>query len=107
MGVEDRDFIMRQIRQLAEGIGQFLDRKSVTEIIRQEQKESDLLNDEEIDNLLLVADVEQKAARMKLSEEDLAKTLSLSSADWKALNSYQRFPNSTERTTLEKFLNEN
>ncbi|MDA9472758.1 hypothetical protein [Enterococcus sp. 5H] len=33
MGVEDKDFIMRQIRQLGEGLGTFLGKEDVDKIL--------------------------------------------------------------------------
>lgn len=33
MGVEDKDFIMRQIKQLGEGLGEFLGKEDVDKIL--------------------------------------------------------------------------
>lgn len=37
MPQEDRDFILRQTKQLAEGLGKFLGKESVEEILKEDQ----------------------------------------------------------------------
>lgn len=38
MGMEEKDYIMRQAKQLAQGLGKFLNQDSVNEILKQDQK---------------------------------------------------------------------
>ncbi|EHU5031958.1 TPA: hypothetical protein RHK09_002909 [Enterococcus faecalis] len=41
MPLEEKDFIMRQTKQMAEGLGKFLGKKSVDEILQQDEKQAD------------------------------------------------------------------
>ncbi|GGC77071.1 hypothetical protein [Enterococcus wangshanyuanii] len=54
MGVEDKDFIMRQIKQLGEGLGEFLGKEDVDKILNfseDAQKETeDSLTEKEAKN---------------------------------------------------------
>ena len=65
MGVEDKDFIMRQIRQLGEGIGTFLGKEDVDKILSfgedaQKEKE-DKANEKEVS--LEQSSIEQKKTK--------------------------------------------
>lgn len=65
MGVEDKDFIMRQIRQLGEGLGTFLGKEDVDKILSfgedaQKEKE-DKANEKEVS--LEQSSIEQKKTK--------------------------------------------
>lgn len=65
MGVEDKDFIMRQIRQLGEGLGNFLGKEDVDKILSfgedaQKEKE-DKSNEKEVS--LEQSSLEQKKTK--------------------------------------------
>lgn len=38
MSMEEKDYIIRQAKQLAQGLGKFLDKASVNEILKQDEK---------------------------------------------------------------------
>lgn len=59
MALEDKDFIVRQVQQLAEGIGKFLGKESIKELIKYDQSQDGALTDDEIETILLVVDVKE------------------------------------------------
>lgn len=57
MGVEEKDFIMRQIRQLGEGLGEFLGKEDVDKILSfgedaEKEVEDSVVEKEEISDSL-------------------------------------------------------
>ncbi len=52
MAIEDKDFIMRQVKELAKSLGKMLSRNSLKELINLEVKDGELLSDEELDEIL-------------------------------------------------------
>lgn len=69
MSYEEKDWILRQIKQIAKGLGQMLGRESIKEIVNLEMSESEQLSDEELDDILLLLDVEEKVKQPKQIEE--------------------------------------
>lgn len=68
MSYEEKDWILRQIKQIAKGLGQMLGRESIKEIVNLEMSESEQLSDEELDDILLLLDVEEKVKQPKQIE---------------------------------------
>lgn len=56
MAIEDKDFIMRQVKELAKSLGKMLSRNSLKELINLEVKDGELLSDEELDEILKEVD---------------------------------------------------
>lgn len=69
MSYEEKDWILRQIKQIAKGLGQMLGRESIKEIVNLEISESEQLTDEELDDILLLLEVEEKEKQPKQTEE--------------------------------------
>ena len=69
MSYEEKDWILRQIKQIAKGLGQMLGRESIKEIVNLEMSESEQLSDEELDDSLLLLDVEEKVKQHRQIEE--------------------------------------
>ncbi|MEQ7217347.1 hypothetical protein ABQD64_02750 [Vagococcus fluvialis] len=69
MSYEEKDWILRQIKQIAKGLGQMLGRESIKEIVNLEMSESEQLSDEELDDILLLLDVEEKVKQPRQIEE--------------------------------------
>lgn len=69
MSYEEKDWILRQIKQIAKGLGQMLGRESIKEIVNLEMSESEQLTVEELDDILLLLDVEEKVKQAKQIEE--------------------------------------
>lgn len=71
MSYEEKDWILRQIKQIAKGLGQMLGRESVKEIINLEMSESEKLTDEELDDIFLLLEVEEKIKTLDEIEESV------------------------------------
>ena len=106
MGIEDKDFIIRQVKQLARGLGMLLSKDSLKEFIHYEQSEADLLGDDELDAIILLADVEAKLKREKLSEQAAAERFKMRTEEWKDLIQGSRLPTNREKQILTAFLSD-
>ncbi|WP_159723685.1 hypothetical protein [Enterococcus sp. CSURQ0835] len=104
MGIEDKDFIIRQVKQVARGLGMLLSKNSLKEFISYEQTEADLLRDDELEAIILLADVEAKVKKEKLSEQAAAEKFEMSVAEWESLLHGSRLPTSKEKQALIAFL---
>lgn len=104
MGIEDRDFIMRQVRQIAEGLGYLLSRQSLKELIKYDQAESAKLSDDDLDAIILIVDVKETAKKRKISEPQLAAQLNLTINAWQDIDDGLRFPTLQEVKAMRAFL---
>lgn len=107
MGFEDKDFIIRQVKKIAEGLGSFLTLKSVKELVNYELSEDELLNDDEIEAVLLVCKVEDIQKKNKQSSEYISKKLAIEEEEWLELKNGDRFPTSYELIALRTFVQNN
>lgn len=63
--MEEKDLILRQIKQTARGLSVLLSKKSLLEFLTIDQKEETLLKESEIDGIILLIDVESKAQSLR------------------------------------------
>lgn len=105
MSLEDKDFIIRQIKQVAEGLGQFLSLNSVKEMVQYDDIEEDVLSDEEIEAILLMHNVRKVQQDKNLSDEALSKELGINNGDLINLENGEKHPTTTELTVLRSFTN--
>lgn len=104
MALEDKDFILRQIHQLAEGLGMMLSKNTLKELINYDQAESVKLSDDDIEGIILVVDAKQKAQALGLTEAGTAQQLGFSLAQWQALSQAGQLPTLQERQSLQQFV---
>lgn len=103
MSYEDKDWIMRQIKQLASGIGKFLGKDSVKEIVNLEFKESGGMTDKELDDVLLLIDVEKKLMNSNISDAEFFKETTVERKRFNLLLKDYTLLGLTERENLKKF----
>lgn len=106
MALEDKDFIIRQVQQLAEGIGKFLDKESIKELIHYDQSQDETLMDDEIEMILLITDVKEIQEVNKLSQKDIARELGITEMDLEKLYNHERFADSTELKAIQEFVDQ-
>ncbi|MCB5952749.1 hypothetical protein LI951_11780 [Enterococcus sp. BWT-B8] len=104
MSYEEKDYFMRQIKKLAEGLSMMLTLNSVKEIINLEQNENSKLTDEEIEAILLAIQVQNKADQLGLNKERLAEKTGLSQERLEQLLEKNQLPTKHEQSELENFL---
>ncbi|MGX7163487.1 hypothetical protein [Enterococcus massiliensis] len=63
--MEEKDLILRQIKQTARRLGVLLSKKSLLEFLTIDQKEETMLKESEIDGIILLIDVESKAQSLR------------------------------------------
>lgn len=104
MSYEEKDYFMRQIKKLAEGLGSTLTLNSVKEIIMVDQSENSLLSDEEIEAIILVTQVQTKADSAALSLEQLAEKTAIPQNRLALLLDNTQLPTEAEIEHLKAFL---
>jgi len=77
MPYEDQDFIMRQIKGYAKGIGVLLDISSLKELLKLEFSVDEDLSDREIESIIYTARIENYINTRMLSQVELEKLLGL------------------------------
>ncbi|EGO7946532.1 hypothetical protein FEW58_000680 [Enterococcus faecalis] len=104
MAVEDKDFILRQVKQLARGLGMMLSKNTLKELINYEQSEAASLSDKEIEAIILMTDVESKAKRDNLSAKEIAGKVGITKDEWQELIQGSRLPTIMEVRILSDYL---
>lgn len=104
MGLEDRDFIIRQVQQLAEGVGKFLGKESIKELINYDQSQKDALSDDEIETILLITNIKEIQENEELSNQEVSRELGIAENDLDNLYNSERFATSSELTALRDFV---
>lgn len=106
MTIEDQDFMMRQIKLMAKGIGVFLDIASLKELFKLEFSFDEELSDPEIEGIIYLARTEELIDKSLLSKAELENVLQISSERVEQLLSSEVKPNGEEREKLEKLIDE-
>lgn len=106
MGLEDKDFVLRQVQELAEGIGKFLGKDSIKELINYDQSQEGALSDEDIETILLVTSIRDIQKSEGLSDEDLSSELGMTENDLENLYNNERSAASVELEALRDFVAE-
>lgn len=106
MGLEDKDFVLRQVQELAEGIGKFLGKDSIKELINYDQSQEGALSDEDIEAILLVTTIRDIQESESLSDEDLSSELGMTEQDLEKLYNNERSVTSVELEILRDFVTE-
>lgn len=106
MTIEDQDFIMRQVKLMAKGLGVFMGLSSIKELISLEYSFDDELTDTEIDGIIFLARTEELIDKNILSKKELEEALEVSSERVdKLLNNVVK-PNGEEREKLEQLIDD-
>lgn len=74
---EEKDFLMKQIKNIAKGLGKFLGVEEIKDIIFMDENQSRALNDRELESIVAVAKLESIHINSGFSNEDLASQLNL------------------------------
>ncbi|MCC5895562.1 MAG: hypothetical protein JJU16_08900 [Alkalibacterium sp.] len=106
MTIEDQDFMMRQFKMMAKGIGVFLDISSLKELFRLEFSFDDELTDPEIEGIIFLVRTEELIDKNILSKKELEDALGVSSDRVNKLLNNEVKPNGEEREKLEQLIDE-
>lgn len=107
MGLEDKDFVLRQVQELAEGIGKFLGKESIKELINYDQSQEDALSDEDIETILLITTMRDIQQRKGLSDNEVLSALGMTENDVDNLYNNERSATAMELAELRKYVEEN
>lgn len=65
----EKDFLMRQIKEMAKNLGSFLSKESIKEFIDYDRSSQESLSDKEIDQILLISSLKETIRNNQLSED--------------------------------------
>lgn len=72
---EEKDFLMKQIKNIAKGLGKFLGVKEIEDIIFMDENHARELNDRELESIVVVAKLESIHINSEYSLEEFAAEL--------------------------------
>lgn len=103
MAIEDKDFVMRQVKQMAKGIGKLLGKDALKEIIEMDQEVSGL-TEEEVDTILALEELQEIQAQHGLSSEHLIEEEILEQKAFEAIYQEKRSATREELDRLEAYI---
>lgn len=106
MVLEDEDFIIRQVQQLAKGLGKFLGIDAIKDILQLDQDEEGQLSDEEIETIVLITNIEEIQKNRGLSLEELSDEIGLPVRELEKLYSNEKFADEEELEKMRRFVEE-
>lgn len=104
MALEDKDFILRQVKTLAKGLGMLLSKESLKELINYQASEEESLSDEVIQQIILLADVQRQGELLNMTPVQLAQELGMEPTRWLDLIKGDALPTPAEADCLLHFL---
>ncbi|WP_071131295.1 hypothetical protein [Enterococcus timonensis] len=99
---EDDDFILRQVKSLAQGLGKFLGKKSFYELLSMEQKQQ--VPESRYDDFLKVLALEEKMTAEQISVETVATLTNFPKSDLQAILTARRLPTPAESVKIAAFV---
>lgn len=107
MGLEDKDFVLRQVQELASGIGKFLGKESIKELINYDQFQEGALSDEDIETILFITTIRDIQESNGLTDNEISNELGMSEHDLDDLYKNERSATSSELTALREYVEDN
>lgn len=101
---EEKDWFMRQVRHVAEGLSSMVSKETIKDLLNFEQQAEQQLSDEDIEKIILVVQVNQKAHKLNLNEAELHASLNLELETWERINKQHEIPDEESATKLRLFL---
>jgi len=102
---EEKDWIMRQIKQVAEGLGAMLSKESIKEILNFEQTDTQKISDEDIEKIIILVDVNQKKKALNLDDDTFFKRIKINKDEWNEINLKNIIPNDAQYQLIKDFIN--
>ncbi|WP_155828557.1 hypothetical protein [Schleiferilactobacillus shenzhenensis] len=104
MDNEDKDFIMRQIRTFAMGLGALLSKDSLRDFIEYKHYDSKVVSDGDLDDLVAFAEFQTGLHQAQASLPTVAKTVGMSLERLQALLQNREIPTDEEMTAIKAYL---
>lgn len=103
---EDRDWIMRQIKQISDGFGQMVTKETLKDFIRINQGETAGISDEELDQMIVIISATRHAKEKGLTAAALDQKFNWTKGRWQFIQDQIDKLSDKELKQLEKFINE-
>lgn len=107
MSLQDQDFIIRQVQQLAKGLGRFMGLEGIKDILQFEQTEDGELTDDQIETIVLITHIEEIQTNKDLSIHALSQEIRIKPEDINALYANERFATESELEKMRLYVEEN
>lgn len=75
--IQDEDFLIRQIKSIAKGLGKFMGKEQIKEILNFTEDEQGLLADDEFETIIVMTKIETIIYNAQMSFSDLSNELDI------------------------------
>lgn len=75
--IQDEDFLIRQIKSIAKGLGKFMGKEQIKEILNFTEDEQGLLADDEFETIIVMTIIETIIYNAQMSFSDLSNELDI------------------------------
>lgn len=104
MSLEEKDFILRQVKQIAVSMGRLLSLASIKELINYESSVDEILSDEEIECIILISNLREIQEKEQLTDEFISKHIGIDINDLSDLENGLRSPTVAELNSIRLFV---
>lgn len=102
---EEKDFIMRQVKQVAKNLGSFLSKESLKEFLHYDLSNQESLSDREIEQILLISSLKETITMNQLSETFVESETGLSAIDIEKAHNLDFLISDTQEQKIDYLLN--
>lgn len=104
MSFEEKDFILRQVKQIATSMGKLLSLASIKDLINYESSIDEILSDEEIECIILMSNLREIQEKEQLTDEFISKHIGIDINALSDLENGLRSPTISELNALRLFI---
>ncbi|MFT9039922.1 hypothetical protein [Schleiferilactobacillus harbinensis] len=104
MNTEDKDWLMRQVRAFATGLGALLSKDSLRDFLEYKHYDSAIITDDDLDALIVYAQFQRLAEARQLSAADLAAASGIAADRLAAFIKGTALPTTAEQRQMQEFL---
>jgi glucosamine 6-phosphate synthetase-like amidotransferase/phosphosugar isomerase protein len=104
MNTEDKDWLMRQVRAFATGLGALLSKDSLRDFLEYKHYDSAIITDDDLDALIVYAQFQRLAEAGQLSAADLAAASGIAADRLAAFTKGTALPTTAEQRQMQEFL---
>lgn len=104
--MEESDYIMRQVKQMAKGLGKFMGLEQIKEILQLSESQQEVMRDEELESIILMTKIELIVENASYSMDEVGNKLGIGVMKLEELFNNERYADAKERKSLRQFVKE-
>lgn len=103
--IQDQDFLIRQIKSMAKGLGKFMGKEQIKEVLNLD--EQGMLADDEFESILVMSKIESILYNAQLSFADLSEALDIKTDRLRDLINNKDYASPDELRQMKTFIAKN